>query len=152
MRAAKPRKKSAQKRRTQVHENPYQIFIKTLRTWAASAPPDMRGEPPREKLLDAMLRLFEALDAAGLKTAKPDPAWLAPLVHAVRWQLLVLDIPAPPGLEPAASYVLALAAARWLPIWQSDKTMGQSRLMAAIDRDLNRLDAAAQHWNRLWSR
>jgi hypothetical protein len=44
-----------------------------------------------------------------------------------------------------APQALTLLTLRWLSVWQNDKTPGQSRLMAALDRDLGRLFDAAQY-------
>ena len=135
--------------------NPYEVYAETLRAWSSHVPLEMLDETPREKLLDAILRLFEALEVAGLRPAfihlraHPDPKkigkLLPPLTAAMRQQCVTLNIALPHVLGVAAPYALALAALRWLVMWLDDKTPGKSRLMVMLDRDLGRLDAAVQY-------
>jgi len=137
-------------------KNALEIYNHVLREWAGATSPDMVDEVPRERLLDAMLRLFESLDDAGLRSplAAQDINWqsakpyLVALHDAIRWQLLVLELSVPKLAAPVAPTVLTLAALRWMKIWLADDTSGQSKLMAAIDRDLGRLDVAVQQFMR----
>lgn len=133
--------------------NTFDLYQSVLRKWAVDLPADMKNEPARERLLDAMLRLFEALSAAGLrqnfKSLKPDwpniQKYYPPLLHAMRWQLTALNLPLPTSMVPLAARLLSLAALRGFAVWVKDETAGQSRLMAAIDRDLDRINAAVQY-------
>jgi len=133
-------------------KTPYEIYCNVLRAWAAEAPADMRDEPAREKILDAMLRLFERLEASGLRPAlAAQPVnWATikkyhgPLLHALCWQCLVLNITMPKSMAPFVPHLLSLVVLRWIPIWLRDNTPGQARLMAVIDRDLGCIHAAAQ--------
>jgi len=157
---APARKKSTQKtQKKSAPVNPHQIFIKLLAAWTSEMPPDMRDESPREKLLDAMLRLFEKLDAANLKPPiknlyknrewRTAGVWVLPLRNAIHWQFTVLEILVPPCLVAPAPDVLTLAVLRWISVWLEESTPGQSRLMATMDRDLGRLDVAVQQILRL---
>jgi len=145
-------------------QNSFEMYQSVLREWAAEAPADMQDEPPRERLLDSMLRLFEKLEAAKLRAplnkeilAQPVPApwqyikrYYQPLHNAMRWQWLALDIP--PTLSPLSfltPHLLAMAALRWLIIWLRDPSPGQARLMAMLDRDLSRMDRTIQKFNAL---
>jgi hypothetical protein len=135
-------------------KNLYEVYCKVMRAWAAAVPHEMKHEAPREKLLDAMLRLFEALDATGLRAPLAAEAmdwrvmkpYLGALHDAMRWQLLALDLALPKLAVPFAPTVLTLASLRWLKIWLKGD---EARLMAAIDRDLNYLDIAVQQIARV---
>jgi hypothetical protein len=107
-------------------------FEDVLNAWAINAPPDMQHEPPREKILDSALRLFDSLSAARVTRLPPRRQLLQPLSHAVHWQWIALNIPAAPWVSILAPTTLTLAIIRWLKIWQKDQTPGQTRLMAAI--------------------
>ncbi len=114
----------------------------------------MKDEAPREQLLDAMLRLFEDLDAAGLRAplAAQKLDWhgmkpyLVVLHDAIRWQWLALNLPVPAIAAPFAPFALSLCCMRWLKIWLIGD---QARLMAVIDRDLNYLNIAVQQISRV---
>jgi len=148
-------------RRKKTIKNPFEIYQTILREWAVEVSPDMQDELPREKLLDAMLRLFEKLGAAELRAPlnkeimmQPVPwqhikIYYPPLRNAMRWQWTALDIPTPSLLSFLAPHLLAMAALRWLAIWLRDPTPSQERLMATMDRDLNRIHIAVQKFNNL---
>ncbi|HCM83853.1 MAG TPA: hypothetical protein PKW15_03155 [Alphaproteobacteria bacterium] len=129
----------------------FQQYQNALHQWAGDAPADMLDEDNKEKLLDAMLRLFETLDAADLRNAisnlraeKTLRELLGPLTAAMRWQMIGLNIQSPQILAPIAPHVLSLAVIRWIPIWQNEHTPGMPKLMAAIDRDLGYLQRAIE--------
>jgi len=148
-------------RRKKTIKNPFEIYQTILREWAAEVPPDMQDELPREKLLDAMLRLFEKLETAKLRAplnqeimmqAAPwqhIKIYYPPLRNAMRWQWMALNIPTPSLLSFLAPHLLAISALRWLAIWLRDPTPGQERLMATLDRDLNRIHTTIQKFNHL---
>jgi hypothetical protein len=121
------------------------LYHDALHGWATNVPSDMMDEVPKEKLLDSFLRLFEALEAAGLRgQINISREILPPLITAMRWQIIALNLQTSKILTNIIPYVLALAVMRWLLVWQADTNPGMSRLMAAIDRDLGRLDIAMQ--------
>lgn len=131
--------------------DPFQQYQSALNAWAGDVPADMLDEDDKEKLLDAMLRLFETLDAHDmrgvlpvLRTQKSPKELLAPLTAAIRWQMIGLNIQPPVLLAPVAAHVLSLAVVRWAAIWQSEHTPGMPKLMAAIDRDLGWLERSVE--------
>lgn len=132
----------------------YQSYCDALQAWAADVPDDMQDEEDKEKLLDAMLRFFETLDAHDmrkilpvLRTQKTPKEMMLPLVGAIRWQMIGLNIRTPRLLSDLAPHLLALAVWRWGAIWQNEHTPGMPKLMAAIDRDLGYLHRAAEFCN-----
>ena len=125
-------------------------FEDVLSDWSTHVPANMKDEPPKDKILDAFLRLFEDLTAAQITHLPPRTNWREILAPAVRWQWVALKIEGlPPALTALAPHVLTLAAARWLGVWQTDETPDKSRLMATLDRDLDRLHAAVQYFLQL---
>ena len=121
----------------------YQQYQNALQVWASDIPQDMLDETDQEKLLDAMLRLFETLDAKNMRNMLPIlraqktlRELISPLTAAIRWQMIGLNIRAPKILAPFAPHVVSLAVMRWAVIWQNEHTPGMPKLMAAIDRDL----------------
>lgn len=134
-------------RRKTKPQNLYQQYCDALQIWAADVPPDMADEDNKEKILDAMLRLFETLDAYDmrgavpvLRTQKSLRELLKPLTAAIRWQMIGLNIQLPKMLAPLAPHMLSLAVMRWAAIWQNEHTPGMPKLMAAMDRDLGWLE------------
>ncbi len=134
-------------RRKPKASDPYQQYCDVLQQWAGDVPADMMDEDDKEKLLDAMLRLFEALDAADLRSILPSlraqkniRELMQPLTAAIRWQMIGMNIQPPQILAPLAATILSLAVMRWAIIWQNEYTPGMPKLMAAIDRDLGWLD------------
>jgi hypothetical protein len=133
------------KRKTQ-KLNPAAQLTATLHAWAAEAPADMADESPKEKLLDSMLRLFEALDTANLRGYVQTTGLrhsLPEFSSALRWQLLALNLPMPTAVQPVVPFALSLLLLRWIPIWLAETTPGMPKLMAALDRDLGYAEKAA---------
>lgn len=131
--------------------NLFEKYQSALQAWAGDVPADMQDEDDQEKLLDAMLRLFETLDAHDmrgvlpvLRTQKTPKEMMMPLVGAIRWQMIGLNIRAPGLISELAPHILALALLRWGAIWQNEQTPGMPKLMAAIARDLGYLQRAAE--------
>lgn len=137
----------------QKKQSAFQTYVSVLRAWACDVPADMMTESARDKITDSLLRLFEALDGAGLRiplqqicpdaTARP-LAWFPPLLRAMRWQLLALNFSAPLAAEG-----LSLAAGRWWAVWLADNSAGQAQLMATLDRDIERMQRAFKYISRL---
>ena len=124
-------------------------FEDVLSNWSTHVPPDMKDELPRDKILDAFLRLFEDLTTSQITQLPPRTKWREILAPAVRWQWVALNISGPPVLNTIAPSILTLEAVRWLEVWQTDETQGKSRLMATLDRDLDKLHTAVQYFLQL---
>jgi AcrR family transcriptional regulator len=120
-------------------------------------------EPPRERLLDVMMRRFDALapyrpGLKGLrKAAMRDPIFAATLNHiavgAQKWTLAAARLeptgPFAPARRLARAEALVLVVASVLPTFLDDTEEGLPRTMAALDSALLRLDRVAQVVTRM---
>jgi AcrR family transcriptional regulator len=107
---------------------------------------DILGEPPRERVLDIMLRRLDALAPykAGLKeimaAARRDPLMLAPLnqlaLNSWRYMLAAADIDTEDSLGLIRVQGAALVFARTLDVWFDDEDTGLARTMARLDKEL----------------
>ena len=117
----------------------------------AAHDPGDASEPPRERLLDVLMRRFEALRpyrgavASIMRDIGCDPASLIcslpAFAKAMAWSLEASGIGAsgPLGLIRVKGLsVIYLSAAR---IWLQDDTQDLSRTMAHLDRDLTRAES-----------
>ena len=121
------------------------------------------GEPPRERLLDVMMRRFDALVPyrAGLKgiraAARRDPLFAATLNHIAvgsqKWTLAAARLepsgPFAPARRLARAEALVLVAASVLPTFLEDTAPDLPKTMAALDAALKRLDRVAQVVTRM---
>ncbi len=115
------------------------------------------GEPARERLLDVMMRRFDALAPyrPGLKgirkAAMRDPLFAATLNHIAvgsqKWTLAAARLeptgPFAPVRRLARAEALVLVTASVLPTFLSDHEDGLPKTMAALDAALKRLDRVA---------
>jgi AcrR family transcriptional regulator len=112
---------------------------------------DMAAEPARERVLDIMLRRFDALapHKAALKSihdgVRHDPLALAALnklaVNSWRYMLAAADIDTEDHLGSLKVQGAALVFARALPTWFEDDDPGLSRTMLVVERELKRGEA-----------
>jgi AcrR family transcriptional regulator len=123
------------------------------------------GEPARERLLDVMMRRFDALVPyrAGLKgirkAAMRDPLFAATLNHIAvgsqKWTLAVAGLeptgPFAPMRSLARAEALVLVTASVLPVFLEDMGEGLPKTMAALDASLKRLDRVARAVTRVES-
>ncbi len=123
------------------------------------------GEPPRERLLDILMRRFDALVPyrAGLKgirkAAMRDPLFAATLNHIAvgsqKWTLAAAHLeptgPFAPVRRLARAEALVLVIASVLPTFLKDEEEGLPRTMAALDSALKRLDRVAAIVTRMES-
>lgn len=123
-------------------------FEAVLNAWATQVPNDMADECAKDKILDSFLRLFESLSANKMTHVPTAKNLIPTLRRAIHWQWIALSITAPPWVSAVAPHVLTLAAMRWFHVWKTDKTLGNARLMAVIDKDLGRMDAAMRYLSR----
>lgn len=113
---------------------------------------EMADEPPRERLLDVLMRRIEALEpykdavASLMNSARRNPGLALALnsmaVHSQRWMLTAADIDASGPMGALRAQGAALMYARVLDVWLDDDEPGLSRTMAALDRGL----ASGERW------
>jgi AcrR family transcriptional regulator len=114
---------------------------------------DMAEEPPRERLLDVLMRRLEALapykDAVYslMRSARRSPglalALNAMAVRSQAWMLEAAGIGAHGPRGALRAQGAALMFARVLRVWFDDDEPGMDRAMAALDRGL----ASAERWD-----
>jgi len=114
---------------------------------------DMAEEPPRERLLDVLMRRLEALapykDAVHslLRSARRSPglalALNAMAVRSQAWMLEAAGIGAHGPRGALRAQGAALMFARVLRLWVDDDEPDMDRAMAALDRGL----ASAERWD-----
>jgi len=119
----------------------------------AGSSADMAEEPPRERLLDVLMRRLEALapykDAVHslLRSARRSPglalALNAMAVRSQAWMLEAAGISAHGPRGALRAQGAALMFARVLRVWFDDDEPGMDRAMAALDRGL----ASAERWD-----
>lgn len=123
------------------------------------------GEPPRERLLDVMMRRFDALapyrsGLAGIrKAAMRDPLFAATLNHIAvgsqKWMLAAARLEPSGRFAPvrrlARAEALVLVTASVLPTFLADTSPDLPRTMAALDSALQRLDRVANVVTRMES-
>ena len=119
----------------------------------ASGSADMAEEPPRERLLDVLMRRLEALapykDAVHslMRSARRSPglalALNAMAVRSQAWMLEAAGIGAHGPRGALRAQGAALMFARVLRVWFDDDEPGMDRAMAALDRGL----ASAERWD-----
>jgi len=121
------------------------------------------GEPPRERLLDIMMRRFDALapyrpGLKGIRTAAMrDPLFAATLNHIAvgsqKWTLAAARLephgPFAPARRLARAEALVLVTATVLPTFLKDDDEGLPKTMAALDAALKRLDRVASVVTRM---
>src|SRR5579872_1229831 len=108
---------------------------------------EMADEPPRERLLDVLMRRIEALapykDAVGslMRSARRNPGLALALnalaVRSQRWMLTAANIGASGPMGALRAQGAALMFARVLGVWLDDDEPGLDRTMAALDRGLS---------------
>jgi AcrR family transcriptional regulator len=108
-------------------------------------------QPPRDRLLDVILRRLDLLAPykgaiRGLtRAARRDPGLAASLARiglsATPWTLAAAGIEASSPLGKLRAGGLALVMARVVPVWLDDDDPGLGRTMAALDRTLARGEA-----------
>ncbi len=109
---------------------------------------DMAVEPVRERVLDVMLRRFDALGPykAALRSirdgVKHDPLALAALnqlaLNSWRYMLAAADVDTEDHLGVLKVQGAALVFSRATETWFDDEDAGLSRTMAVLDRELKR--------------
>ena len=110
---------------------------------------DLTGEKIRDRILDMLLRRFDALapykaGVAGLvRSAKRDPALALTLarlgVLSSGWMLAGAGVSIAGPMGDAKVLLQSAIFARVLPVWLVDDEPGLDRTMAAIDRELDRV-------------
>ncbi len=113
---------------------------------------DMAEEPPRERLLDVLMRRIEALApykdaiASLMRSARRNPGLALALntmaVRSQQWMLTAADIGSSGPMGALRAQGAALMYARVLDVWLDDDEPGLSRTMAALDRGL----ASGERW------
>ncbi|HEX5509509.1 MAG TPA: TetR/AcrR family transcriptional regulator [Pseudolabrys sp.] len=113
---------------------------------------DMAEEPPRERLLDVLMRRIEALaphkDAVAslMRSARRNPGLALALntmaVRSQQWMLTAANIGASGPMGALRAQGTALMYARVLDVWLDDDEPDLSRTMAALDRGL----ASGERW------
>jgi AcrR family transcriptional regulator len=124
----------------------------TDRAVLAGGDADMAEEPPRERLLDVLMRRLDALAPykaavrSLLRSARRNPglalALNAMAVRSQAWMLEAAGIGASGAKGALRAQGAALMFARVLSVWIDDDEPGLDRTMAALDRGL----ASAQRW------
>jgi len=114
---------------------------------------DMSEEPPRERLLDVLMRRLEALAPykeavhSVMRTARRNPglcfALNALAIRSQRWMLEAAGISASGPRGALRAQGAALLFARVLSVWVDDDEPGLDRTMAVLDRGL----ASAERWD-----
>jgi AcrR family transcriptional regulator len=107
---------------------------------------DMLGEPARERMLDIMLRRFDALQPYRealreiSRHARRDPLMLAALnqvaLNSWRYMLAAADIDTEDSLGMVKVQGAALVFARTLDVWLDDDSPDMARTMAKLDQEL----------------
>jgi len=113
---------------------------------------DMADEPPRERLLDVLMRRIEALAPykeairSLMHSARRNPglalALNAMAVRSQQWMLTAADIGASGPMGALRAQGAALMFARVVGVWLDDDEPGLDRTMAALDRGL----ASGERW------
>ncbi len=109
---------------------------------------DMADEPIRDRLLDIMLRRFDALSPykaairAISRDMPRDPLSLLALngvaLNSWRYMLAAADIDTEDHLGGARVQGAALVFARALPTWLEEEDQGLTKTMARLDKELKR--------------
>ncbi len=133
-------------------------FDKTMSAEAADP-----SETPRERLFDAIMRRFEAMESyrAGLvslmRYRERSPARLAALIAArrrsARWALACADLDTTEGPPPALRTAsVAWAIGRAERSWRRETSADFSRTMATLDRELRDADERLRRFGGLTGR
>jgi AcrR family transcriptional regulator len=109
---------------------------------------DMADEPPRERLLDIIMRRFDALgpykDAARSirKAVKRSPALALALnptaLNSFRYMLAAAEIETEDGLGLVRIQGAVLVWSRAIDVWLDDDDPGLAKTMAFLDKELER--------------
>ena len=127
-------------------------FVRMIDDVVLSGPVDPT-ESPRERLFDVLMRRFEAMEPykPALRRIREDyacrPAGAAKFVKPFRrahyWMLAVA------GIEADGPYSWRVTGLMWvtanvMPVWLKDQDPGLAKTMAALDRELNKAEQAAE--------
>ena len=114
------------------------------------------GEPVAERLLDVLIRRFDALTPRKaavrsiLRDTVSDPAGmlcaLPSFAHAMAWSLEAAGLSASGPLGVIRLKGLAMIYVSAIPVWLRDDTEDLSATMAHLDRRLKRADALMQRF------
>jgi AcrR family transcriptional regulator len=117
------------------------------------------GDTPRDRLFEILMRRFDALQeqrdgyVAILNDILFDPLALLPALsdfaRSMAWMLEAAAIPAHGPLGNLRTKALAVLYLNVLRTWRSDDSLDLARTMAALDRDLGRIEEIAGRCPRL---
>lgn len=124
-----------------------------------AAGPAADGDTPRDRLFEILMRHFDALQAqrqgylAILNDAVYDPLVVIPVLpdfaRSMAWMLEAAAIDSGGLLGNLRTKALGALYLNVLRTWRSDDSLDLARTMAALDRDLARLEALAGRCPRL---